>query len=102
MRARQDESETHHLMCMVCGALPGTTCIDSDFQELPQVHPSRRMTISERNWQSRQGWEPPELVEQQRARLKQRAARAALFDPHLGPDAKAVQKARRRSGPLAS
>jgi hypothetical protein len=63
MRTRQDESETHHLNCMVCGALPGMTCIDSDFQELPQVHPSRRMSISERNWRSRQGWEPPELVE---------------------------------------
>ena len=102
MHARQDESETHHLMCMVCGAPPGTTCIDRDFQELPQVHPSRRMPISERNWRSRQGWEPPELVQQQRTRLKQQAARAALFDPRLGPDAKAVQEARRRSGPLAS
>jgi hypothetical protein len=66
MRARHDESETHHLMCMVCGALPGTTCIDSDFRELPQVYPSRRMPISERNWRSRQGWQPPELVQQQR------------------------------------
>lgn len=45
MRARKDEFETHHLT------------------ELPQVHPSRRMSISERNWRSQQGWEPPELAE---------------------------------------
>lgn len=25
--------ETHHLMCMVCGALPGTTCLDEDMRE---------------------------------------------------------------------
>ena len=102
MPTRQDKSETHHLVCMVCGAFPGTACIDRDFHELPQVHPSRRMSISERNWRSRQGWQPPELVEQQRTRLKQQAARAALFDPRLGPDAKAVQKAQRRDRPLAS
>ena len=30
----QGKSEVHHLTCMVCGALPGTTCIDSDYQEL--------------------------------------------------------------------
>ncbi len=89
-------------MCMVCGALPGTTCIDSDFRELPQVHPSRRIPISERNWRSRQGWQPPELVQQQRTRLKQQAARAALFNARLGPEDEAVRKARGRSGPLAS
>ena len=25
--------ETHQLMCMVCGALPGTTCLDEDMRE---------------------------------------------------------------------
>ncbi len=98
MRARKNEFETHHLTCLVCGALPGTACIDSDFQELPQVHPSRRTSISERNWRSQQGWEPPELVEQRRTRRRQEAARAALFDPRLGPDAKAVRTARQTSG----
>lgn len=66
MRDQRNESETYHLMCMVCGALPGMTCVDSDFHELPQVHPSRRISISERNWRSLQGWEPPELLEQRR------------------------------------
>ena len=102
MRDQRNESETYHLMCMVCGALPGMTCVDSDFHELPQVHPSRRISISERNWRSLQGWEPPELLEQRRKRRKRESARAALFDPRLGPDAKAVQKAQRRSGRLAS
>lgn len=102
MRGQRDEFETYHLTCMVCGALPGTTCVDSDLRELPQVHPSRRISIIERNWRSRQGWEPPELVEQRRRRRKEEAARAALFDPRLGPDAKAVQKAQRRTGQLAS
>jgi hypothetical protein len=102
MRDQRNESETYHLTCMVCGALPGTTCVDSDFHDLPQVHPSRRISISERNWRSRQGWEPPELLEQRRKRRKRESARAALFDPRLGPDAKAVQKAQRRSGRLAS
>ena len=46
-------------MCMVCGALPGTTCLDKDLRELPEVHPSRRLTIAERNWRTRNGWEPP-------------------------------------------
>jgi hypothetical protein len=55
--------ETHHLMCMVCGALPGTTCLDEDLRELELVHPSRRLTIAERNWRTRNGWEPPELAE---------------------------------------
>ena len=87
MRFDQDSFETHHLMCPVCGALPGTTCIGADFQELGQVHPSRRMSIGERNWRFRQGWEPPELVEQRRQR---RAAEGALFDPRHGPVAKPV------------
>jgi hypothetical protein len=30
MRVRQDKLETHHLTCMMCGALPDTTCIDED------------------------------------------------------------------------
>jgi hypothetical protein len=82
MRADQDKFETYHLTCPVCGALPGTTCIDSDYQELAQVHASRRMSIRERNWRFQQGWEPPELVEQRR---KRRAAEAALFNPRHGP-----------------
>jgi hypothetical protein len=51
VRAREDgpRFETHDLMCMVCGALPGTTCIDEDFADLQQVHPSRQLTIAERN-----------------------------------------------------
>ena len=45
MRAQHNECETHHLTYPVCGALPGTACVDSDFQELPEVHPSRRMSM---------------------------------------------------------
>jgi hypothetical protein len=95
VRASQDRFETHHLTCMVCGALPGTTCIDGDCQELEQVHPSRRMTISERNWRVRQGWEPPELVGQRRQRKAAQARQAALFDPRLASNAKSVRKALR-------
>jgi hypothetical protein len=54
--------ETHHLMCMVCGALPGTTCLDEDLRELELVHPSRRLTIAERNWRTRNAgnrWNSP-------------------------------------------
>lgn len=68
MRFDQGKFETYHLTCMVCGVLPGTTCLDEDYRELPQVHPSRRMSIGERNWRFRQGWEPPELVERRRKR----------------------------------
>lgn len=98
VRFDQGKFETYHLTCMVCGALPGTTCIDEDYQELPQVHPSRRMGIGERNWRFRQGWEPPELVEQRRKRRAEERARAALFNPRLGPETKAVRKALRRAG----
>jgi hypothetical protein len=84
MRADRDKCETHHLMCMVCGALPGVSCIDGD-QERSQVHPSRRMSIAERNWRSRQGWEPPELAERRREQRARQVARAPLFDPRLGP-----------------
>ena len=101
MRVDQDRFETYHLTCPVCGALPGTTCIDTDYQELTQVHPSRRMSIGERNWRFRQGWEPPELVEQRRKRRAEESARAALFNPRLGPKTKAVRRALRRAG-LAS
>lgn len=88
MRIRQDKFETHHLTCMVCGALPDTTCIDEEYQELDEVHPSRKMSIAERNWRSRNGWEPPELVERQRKLRAERAARAALFDPRLSLDSR--------------
>ena len=86
MGIREARHETYHLTCMVCGALPGTTCLDGD-QELVQVHPSRRMSIAERNWRSGQGWEPPELVARRRLRCREMTARAALFDPRLGPAA---------------
>ena len=98
MRVRQGRFETYHLTCMVCGALPGTTCIDDDYQELGQVHPSRRMSISERNWRFRQGWEPPELVERRRKRRAEEAARAPLFNPRHAPSSKPVRKALRGAG----
>jgi hypothetical protein len=98
MRFDRDKFETYHLTCMVCGAPPGTTCLDEDYQELPQVHPSRRMSIGERNWRFRQGWEPPELVERRRKRQAEEKARAALFNPQHGPGAKPVRKALRKAG----
>lgn len=99
MRVQRDKCETSHLTCPVCGALPGTTCIDDGYHELAQVHPSRRMSVGERNWRFRQGWEPPELVEQRR---KRRAAEASLFNPRDGSGAKPVRKALRRTGRAAS
>jgi hypothetical protein len=47
--------ETYHLTCPVCGALPRTTCIDENYRELEKVHPSRRMSIAERNRRSGEG-----------------------------------------------
>jgi hypothetical protein len=102
MDVRRDRFEIHHLTCMVCGALPGTTCLDTDYQELPQVHPSRRMSIAGRNWRFRQGWEPSELVELRRRRRKEQAGVAALFNPRLGPQTREVRKAHRRLGRIAS
>jgi hypothetical protein len=102
MFTQREEFETHHLTCPVCGALPGTACVDSDFHELPEVHPSRRMTISERNWRTQQGWQPPELAKERRKRRRQQTAVSALFDPRLGPDAKAVRKALSRRRQLSS
>jgi hypothetical protein len=102
MRFDRGKFETYHLTCMVCGALPGTTCLDEDYQELAQVHPSRRMSIGERNWRFRQGWEPPELVERRRKRQAEERARAALFNPRHGPGAKPVRKALRKAGLAAS
>jgi hypothetical protein len=93
MPAKSEESETHHLTCPVCGALPGTTCVDGDFHDRPQVHPSRRMTISERNWRTQQGWQPPELAKEKRRREKQGTALSVLFDPRIRTDTKAVRKA---------
>ena len=37
--------------------------LDEDLRELELVHPSRRLTIAELNWRTRNGWEPPELAE---------------------------------------
>lgn len=84
MRVNEKKFEIHH-RTRVLGALPGTTC-DGD-QELAEIHPSRRMSIAERNWRSGHGWEPPELVERCRKRRREEAAWAALFDPRLGPAA---------------
>lgn len=67
-------AETHHLLCPVCGALPGTSCLE-DFQERAQVHPSRRMPIAERNWRASNGWTPPELVTRQREQRKRNLKR---------------------------
>jgi hypothetical protein len=53
--------EVHHPVCPVCGALPGTTCVQ-DGQKRDQVHPSRRLSIAERNRRSVRGWIPPELA----------------------------------------
>ena len=71
MRTGEDSAagETHQLMCMVCGALPGTTCLDEDLRERQLVRPSRRLTIAERNWRTRNGWEPPGLA-QRRERIR--------------------------------
>lgn len=49
--------ETHHLMCTVCGTMPGTVGPGGDVRELAEVHPSRRLTIAERDWRTRNGWE---------------------------------------------
>jgi hypothetical protein len=70
-RERGDEPETYHLTCPVCGALPGTSCIEN-YPELDRVHPSRRMSVAERNRRhAATGWEPPELTER---RLRERGA----------------------------
>ena len=77
---RGGESETYHLTCPVCGALPGTSCLE-DYQELERIHPSRRMSVAERNRRhAASGWEPPELAER---RLTKRNAEAASA-PRLG------------------
>lgn len=102
MGIRPGELETSPHTCMVCGALPGTTCIDDNYQELAQVHPSRRMSVAERNWRFRNGWVPSELANKYRKRRAQEAGRAALFDPRLGPGAQAVRKAIRRAARPAS
>lgn len=87
MQTGQDKPETYHLTCMVCGALPGTTCIGEGAEELSEVHPSRRLTIAERNWRTLRGWEPPELVEKRRQQRAQESAQAALYNPQLGRSA---------------
>ena len=77
---------TYHLTCPVCGALPGTSCLE-DYQELEQIHPSRRVSVAERNRrQADSGWEPPELAER---RPRERDAEAANTPPpHPGPRAR--------------
>ena len=98
MRDQRNESETYHLMCMVCGALPGMTCVDSDFHELPQVHPSRRISISERNWRSLQGWD--------RQSCSSSAASAGNENPHGPPcsipgSARTLRQCRKHKGEAA-
>lgn len=97
MRRRQSEEfETYHLTCPVCGALPGTSCIDEEFQELARVHPSRRMSVAERNWRRHEsGWEPPELVERRIKERRTRIARAPVFSPRPGPGVNAALDNRR-------
>ncbi|WP_439333578.1 zinc finger domain-containing protein [Trebonia kvetii] len=85
MRSRgSTEPGTYHLLCPVCGALPGTSCLEGG-DELTEIHPSRRMSIAERNRRAADGWEPPELAERYRDRRETDHVRAPLFDPHLGP-----------------
>jgi len=97
MRDRPGNFETYHLTCMVCGALPGMTCVDGD-QERAEVHPSRRMSIAERNWRTRNGWKPPELAERRRRRQADVAERAPLFNPWLGLGVVTVLKGQRVTG----
>jgi hypothetical protein len=97
VRIRQGERfETYHLTCPVCSALPGTSCIDEDYRELAEIHPSRRVSIAERNRRRRaSGWEPPELTERRIREHEARVARAPLFDPRLGPGVTAALEGRR-------
>jgi hypothetical protein len=38
IRSSQGEDfETYHLTCPVCSALPGTSCIDEEYQELARI-----------------------------------------------------------------
>lgn len=99
MHSRQGEHfETYHLMCPVCGALPGTSCIDEGYQELVKVHPSRRVSIAERNRRVHaSGWEPPELAERRVREHEAWVARAPLFDPRLGRGVIDVLEGRRPS-----
>ena len=80
MRSRRGgEPETYYLTCPVCGALPGTSCIE-DYQELARVHPSRRMSVAERNRRhAATGWEPPELAG---LSLRERGAGGTALSPH--------------------
>jgi hypothetical protein len=88
---RGGEFEIYHLTCPVCGALPGTSCLE-DYQELERIHPSRRISVAERNRRhAASGWEPPELTER---RLKERGAETASVSPVPGPRAR--DRARRR------
>jgi len=96
MRSRQgEEFETYHLTCPVCSALPGTSCIDEDYHELVRVHPSRRVSIAERNRRHADGWVPPELAEGYARDHEARVARAPLFDSRLGAGVTAALQGRR-------
>ena len=55
--------ELLQLMCMGCSTVPGTKCLDEDLRELPEVHPTQRLTIAEQHWQTHNGWVPLKLVE---------------------------------------
>ena len=101
MRDRQGgHFETHHLTCPVRWALPGTSCIDEEYHELVIVHPSRRLSVAERNRRCANGWEPPELAERRRREHDAKVARAALLDPELGPGVTAALQGRRPRNPV--
>jgi hypothetical protein len=97
MAGRGGRRETHHLTCPVCGAFPGTTCVDEG-EELDEVHSSRRISIAERNWLSLDGWEPPELTERRTLRRDEEDARALLLNPRLGTAAAAALSRNLREG----
>jgi hypothetical protein len=100
MRGRDDgRFEKFHLTCPVCGALPGTTCLDEDFQELERIHPSRRVSVAERNRRYAVDWEPPELAERHREEEAARAARAPLYNPPLKSRFHSGRKALRSQNP---
>lgn len=102
MRGRRgDEPETYHLTCPVCGALPGTSCIE-EFQELQRVHPSRRMSVAERNRRhAATGWEPPELAERRPGKPDAGNASAPSPDADLGFAGRRRQCPRRAGNPRA-
>lgn len=64
----RDGLEIYHLMCPACGAMLGTTCVVEN-QERESVHPSRRLSIAERNRRKPQGSRRTEGSSANRGRL---------------------------------